>query len=316
MGSSAFGDLTVIANPFAGNGAVRERLPDLERLLSERDLPFTTHVLERREDASTVAREALLSGSRFLVAVGGDGTVQEVVNGMLEDGRPIAEEAVLGVISAGARCDLLRTFGLPEELDRAVGHLTGENVYPFDLMKIAYTDDAGERRMRYAHNLSQVGLGGAVARRLRHLPPWTGRSRSFLGFWLTFLRTRIVQVKVQADKKAYEGPAFDVVVANGQFTGGELFGGRGVRLSPRSFPGDGVLDALVFTGPRSDAVTMLPRIFCHGDHVPDPHIRELRAKIRVAVEAERPLAIVADGELLGTTPATFQVVPQPIALKL
>ena len=96
-----------------------------------------------------------------------------------------------------------------------------------------------------------------------------------------------------------------MVVGNGQFTGG------GLRLSPRSFPGDGVLDALVFSGPRSDACTMLPRIYRHGDHIPDPHIQELRAKIRVAGGAERPLPVVADGRAPRHHAATFQIVPAP-----
>ena len=119
-----------------------------------------------------------------------------------------------------------------------------------------------------------------------------------------------MRVHVEADKKAWEGPAFNVVVGNGQFTSG------GMRLSPRSFPGDGVLDALIFAGPRTDAYTLLPRIYRHGDHIPDPNIHELRAKIRIAVDADRPMALVADGRPFGTTPATFQVVPRQILLKL
>jgi len=77
-----------------------------------------------------------------------------------------------------------------------------------------------------------------------------------------------------------------------------------------------VLDVLIFRGPRSDAYTLLPRIYRHGDHIPDPHIKEMRAKIRVSVDAERPLPIVADGGLMGSTPATFQVIPRSILLKL
>ena len=100
------------------------------------------------------------------------------------------------------------------------------------------------------------------------------------------------------------------MVANAQFTDG------GIRLSPRSFPGDGVLDALVFTGPRSGAYTQLPRLFRHGDHVPDPTIKELKARIRFEVRAERPLPILVDGVPLGITPATFQIVPRSILLKL
>jgi diacylglycerol kinase (ATP) len=308
--TSAFGDLTVIANPNAGGGGVRAQLPDLERALKERELAYTLHVAEARGDAASLATAALHGGARFLVAVGGDGTVQQVVNGMFDaDSRPLVTDAVLGVVAAGSGCDLVRSFGLPGDTRDAVGHLSGPNTYPFDVVKITCTD-RGERVTRYSHNLAEAGLGAAVLRRRAALPGWTGRARGFLAFWLTFARTRLAQVKVEADTKVYEGPAFNVIVANAQFSGG------GQRLSPRSFPGDGILDALVFRGPRSDALTMLPRIYRHGDHVPDPHIHEMRAKIRVAVDADRPLPISADGELLGTTPATFQIVPRALLLKL
>ena len=100
------------------------------------------------------------------------------------------------------------------------------------------------------------------------------------------------------------------MVGNGQFIDG------GIRLSPRSFPGDGVLDALAFVGPKAEAYRLLPRIFRHGDHIPDEGIKELRAKIRVAIEADRPMPVVVDGVTFGTTPVTFQVVPQPLLLKL
>ena len=90
-------------------------------------------------------------------------------------------------------------------------------------------------------------------------------------------------------RKTIEARAWSVVIGNGQFADG------GIRLSPRSFPGDGVLDALVFTGPKSDAYRMLPRIFRHGDHLPDPNIKELRAKLKIEIASPKPLPVVADG---------------------
>ena len=308
--TSAFGPLTVIANPRAGSGGVRAQLPELESALRERELPYTLHVAEARGDATRLAAAALRGGARFLVAVGGDGTVQQVVNGLFDiDGRLLVTDVVLGVVAAGSGCDLVRSFGLPGDTRDAVGHLTGTNTYPFDVVKITYTD-RGRQITRYSHNLAEAGFGADLLRRRAGLPGWTGRARSFLAFWLTLARTRLAQVTVRADTRVYEGPAYNVIVANAQFSGG------GQRLSPRSFPGDGILDALVFRGPRSDALTMLPRIYRHGDHVPDPHIHEMRAKIRVAVDADRPLPIEADGEVLGTTPATFQIVPRALMLKL
>lgn len=310
MTRSPFGALAVIANPHAGAGRVGRELEAVERELTALGLDYSIEVTAGPGDATRLATAALDEGIRYLVAVGGDGTVQEVVNGMFRDGHPIIDEPVLGVIPAHSGCDLVRSFGLPGDVDGACGHLTGENTYPFDVMKVAYTAADGERLIRYSVNLAEVGFGAAVIRRAARMPAWLGRTGSFLAFWSTYVRTKVRDVRIEADRSTYEGPAFNVVVGNAQFASG------GLRLSPRSFPGDGVLDVLVFRGPRSDAYTLLPRIFRHGDHIPDPRIHEMRARIRVAIESERPLPIVADGELLGTTPASFQIVPRSILLKL
>ncbi len=310
MTESPFGRLAVIANPHAGAGRVGRELASVERGLSDRGLAYSLRVTSRRGDATRLAAEAMDDGYRFLVAVGGDGTVQEIVNGMFRDGRTITDEPVLGVVPAHSGCDLVRSFGLPGDVEKACGHLLGENTYPFDVMKVTYTAPEGTRATRYSVNLAEIGFGAAVSRRTERLPAGLGRVRGFAAFWSAFLGMRPRDVRIDVDRKVFEGKAFNVVVGNAQFASG------GVRLSPRSFPGDGVLDVLVFTGPRSDAYTLLPRIYRHGDHVPDPHIRELRAQIRVSVDAARPLPIVADGELLGTTPATFQIVPRSILFKL
>lgn len=310
MLTSPFGSLTVIADPGAGDGGVGERLPALQRALASHDLEYTLSLAERRGDGARLATSALDEGCRYVVAVGDDASVQDVVNGMFRNGAPILEEPVLGVIAADADNDLLRSFGLPGDVEAGVRHLVGENTYPFDLMRITCTGPDGDPLTRYAHNLAQIGLGANVELARRRLPAWLGeRRRRFLSFWRGYTATRRRVVRVGYDMKQWEGESFHVVIGNGQFA-------SGIRLSPRSYPGDGVLDALVFTGQKSDAYTMIPRIMRHGGHVPDDAIKELRAKIRFSVESERPLAIVADGEPLGTTPATFQVVAQQILLKL
>ncbi len=319
---SPFGTLAVVADPSAGKGAVAAQLPVLEAGLRSRGLDHRLFSASAPGMATELAAEALAQGHRFLVAVGDDATVSEVVNAMFRDGGPVIEDPVLGLVSAGAGCDLARSFGLPEDTDRACGHLAGDNTYRFDLMKITCQGADGQPVTRYAHNLAEAGLGGQIAReQLRMSSGWAKRwanrwpnrweaAGKLLAFWSAYLSTNSWQVKVDVDRGGYEGDAFNVVVANGQFTSG------GMRLSPRSFPGDGVLDALVFHGPRSGAYTMLPRLFRHGDHVPDPNIGEYRAKIRVAVSADGPMPVVADGSIIGSTPATFLVVPQQILVKL
>ncbi|HEX6330117.1 MAG TPA: diacylglycerol kinase family protein [Actinomycetota bacterium] len=308
--SSPFGELTLIVNPHAGKRRVGQEIPELERTLRARGLDYRLLRTEGRGDAVRFAREALESGARFLVAVGGDGTVHEVVNGMLDaDGRPVGEEPVLGVVAAGSGCDFIRTFGLPGDATRACFHLTGDNLYPLDVGRVTYTTVGGETDHRFFVNVAESGLGAAVAARAERMSPRLGQSKYFFGFWLTLPRFKLATVRVEADRKTYEGSAFLVVVGNAQYYGG------GMKVSPRSYPGDGVLDVLVFKGPKSDAFTLIPKIY-RGEHVPHAHVEEFRVRRRLVIEADRPLPIEADGEVLGTTPAVVEVVPQPIRMKL
>jgi diacylglycerol kinase family enzyme len=307
--SSHFGPLAVLVDPRAGNGRVASELEEVSTALAGSGLEFRLQVAERPADLARLSRAALEEGYRYLAAVGDDATIQEVVNGMFRDGRTIVEEPVLALVPANTPCDLSLSFGLPGDIVGAVEHLTGDDAYPFDLMKIAVTRPDGDRVIRYGHNVAEVGFHAAAT----IATGGSGRAtnlRRFLGFWRAYVRTRVAELTIGTDRKELEVPAWSVIVGNGQFSDG------GLRLSPRSFPGDGVLDALVFTGPKSGAYRLLPRIFRHGDHVPDPSIKELRAKLTIDIRSPRVLPVVADGRPLGTTPVTFQVVPQQILLKI
>jgi diacylglycerol kinase (ATP) len=304
---SPFGDLVVIANPRAGRGRVGQELPELERQLIARKLAYRIAETEGPGHATRLAREALVEGARFLVAVGGDGTVHEVVNGMLDDDRPVRDDAILGVVAAGSGSDFVRTFGLPDDTVRAARHLEGDRLYRIDVARAEFRDGDGTS-VRYVPNIAECGLGAAVASRAVRLPSWFGRWRYFWGFWLALGPYRPAEVTVRVDRKEYRGKANNIVVANCQFYGG------GMKISPRSYPGDGLLDVQISTGPKSEAFTLLPKIY-RGEHVPHPHIKELRGRV-ITVEGERPLPVEGDGEILGTTPARFSVVPEVIALKI
>jgi diacylglycerol kinase (ATP) len=307
--ASAFGQLTVIVNPHAGKRRVGDEIPELERTLQARGLPYELRRTEGPGDATRFARETLDAGGRFVVAVGGDGTVHEVVNGMMDGGKPVVPDAVLGVVAAGSGCDLVRTFGLPGDVTRSCQHLLGENTYPLDVGKLTYTGADGSRVTRYFPNVAEAGLGAAVAARAERLPRWLGQAKYFAAFWLTLPRYKLAQVSIRADRRTYDGPGLMIIVGNCQYYGG------GMKISPRSYPGDGVLDVLLFTGPKSDAFTLLPKVY-RGEHVPHGHIKEFRVKHELTIEADRPLPLEADGEVLGFTPATLEVVPQAIRMKL
>jgi diacylglycerol kinase family enzyme len=183
-------------------------------------------------------------------------------------------------------------------------------VFAIDVVRIAYR--AAERRgsacQEYFVNMAEAGLGGAVATRSARLPLGPGRVRRFGGFWLAFATFRSTDVALRGDRRAWEGRAHNVMVANCQY------GGDGYRLSPRSWPNDGYLDVLVWTGPKSDSFTMLPKAVL-GEHLPHRNVVEYRSKT-LSIESARPLPIQADGRPLGVTPATFEIIPAVLRLKI
>ncbi len=308
--TSPFGPLVVIANPRSGRGRVDKALPQVERVLSDENLSYRIVRTAYPGHATEVARDALARGERYLVAVGGDGTVHEVVNGMLDGGRPVAADAVLGVVAAGSGCDFVRSFGLPGDTLQAASHLAGDQVRSIDVGQVTFASStSGPAEVtRYFPNIAEAGLGGAVVARAARLPASLGPARYLAGFWLTLPGFRLATVRLDVDGQAYQWRAHNVVVANCRFYGG------GMQISPKSQPDDGALDVLVMAGPKSDAFTGLPKVY-RGTHLPHRNIAELRAT-RVRVEADPPFLIEADGEALGTTPATFEIIPTPIRLKV
>ncbi len=305
--TSPFGRLVIIANPSSGRGRSEAKLRVIESMLRDWGLDYRIVRTVGPGHAAEAAAEALRGGDRFLVAAGGDGTVHEVVNGMLAGDRPIAADAVLGVLATGSGCDFVKSFGIPGDAVRAARRLTGDAVRAIDVGKVTFAG-GGATTVRYFANIAEAGLGGSVVARASRLSGVFGTTRYFFGFWLTLPRFRPATVRLDADGQAFEWLAPNVVVANCRFYGG------GMQISPKSRPDDGRLDVLVMTGPKSDAYTTLPKVY-RGTHLPHRNIAELRVS-RVTVETDAPYPIEADGEVLGTTPATFELIPAALRLKV
>lgn len=310
--TSPFGPLCLIVNPRAGGRGAAASLRKVETALAERGLEHEIELTAGPGDATRIARRRLGEGWRFLVAVGGDGTVHEVVNGMVgagTGGGPTGEGAVLGVVAAGSGCDYIRTFGLPSRPAGAVARLAGDATRPVDLARITYTDPDGRRAERCFANIAEVGLGASTAARAARLPRWLGQSRYLVAFWAVLPGHRAGAARIEVDGTVgHDGRAVNVVAANARYFGG------GMHISPRSDPSDGTLELLAFTGRKTDSFTMLPRVYL-GRHVPHPRIVELRGG-RFRVESAQPLDVEADGEVLGTTPVTIEVLPGALTLKV
>ncbi len=306
--SLPFGRMLLICNRRSGRGGVAKALPDIQSALNERALEHAIAYTEGPGHAIELARAAIEAGTRLVVAVGGDGTIHEVVNGMLKEDKAIVDDAALGVVAAGTGSDFIKTFGLPAGPRAAVSHLDGNNSFPIDIGKITYTGNDGGTQTRYFPNIAEVGFGAEAVARAARLPRWLGPMIYLVAFWLTMRKHRPAQVKVDLVDRIYEGYMNNMVVANGQFFGG------GMKIAPKAAPTDGLLDVQIEHARKKEALALLPKVF-KGEHVPHPDILEAK-RVRVSIEADHPLRIEADGEVLGYTPASFEVLPNAILLKV
>jgi YegS/Rv2252/BmrU family lipid kinase len=299
--------MVLICNPVAGRGKTGKALPEVRRHLEARELEHDIWFTKRKGHATELTREALTSGCRFVVAVGGDGTINEVVNGLLHDDRPVNPDAVMGVIAAGTGADFIRTFGIPSMPGHAVAHLDGGESFSIDVGKVVYTDN-GSSITRYFANVSEVGLGAEVVARADRLPRWLGPTLYVVAFWLALRTHRTADVSIDLVDRKYDGPMNNMVVANGQFFGG------GMKIAPRAAPTDGVFDIQIEHATKREEIAVMPKVY-RGEHVPHPDIFEAK-RVRASIESARSLPIEADGELLGHTPATFEVLRDVVRLKV
>lgn len=303
-----FGAPLLITNPRAGNDrgeVLRAASASLHQLGLDHDVAETTAI----GDASRIAREAVEDGRRFIVAVGGDGTVHEVVNGLVdaETGAPHREDTVLGIVPGGSGGDLARTFGFDRRPERAVRHLLGDVVNNFDVGRVRLTGPDGRPRTVLFANIAEAGYGGTVTALAARLPRRFGSARYGVATVAAIARFRLVETTVRLDKHELTEPLSNVVVANGQFFGG------GMNVAPRALPWDGRFNVQAWTGRPVDVLRAGPALR-KGTHTARSDVREWNSAT-VAVDGP-PLVVEADGEVLGTTPATFDVLPSVLRIKL
>lgn len=314
--------MTLIANPRAGRGSVYTAVEAVRAALEADEIEVEVVFTDAPGHATVLARDAILGGSRFVTAMGGDGTVHEVVNGMMGEECALDPEAMLGLLPSGTGSDFVRTFGLPQDPVEAARHLTGKMTWGrLDVGRVRYVDAAGARASRWFINVAEAGIGAAVVQRASKM-----RRAGALSYRIAALRTIIgykpQDATVRMNGRTVRGTRPDTplaeithaarvtmaVVANGQFYGG------GLRVAPRAIPSDAMFDVLIGEGSKLDAVRALQKM-PNGTHVPDATIAEFLADV-VRLDGPEPLQIEADGEFLGFSPASFDLVPSAIGLKI
>jgi YegS/Rv2252/BmrU family lipid kinase len=298
----------VVVNPASAGGRTGRRWPRLRRILHDTGLSFEEHLTSGPGDATNAARAALRGGAHRVVAVGGDGTINEVVNGFFAPGgSPVREDAVLGLLPSGTGGDFRRTAGIPRSAEAAAWVLASAPPRPLDVGRIEFAGGGS----RHFVNIADCGLGGAVVRRVnrsRFKGGGAAGSAVFLWHSLRALQQeRGARCQVLVDSEPLECTAQSVVVANGQYFGG------GMRVAPQAVFDDGLFDVVVIEHRGAfAALSGLPSLY-RGHHLTRAGVTVLRGEC-VEVHSAKEMLFDVEGEQLGSTPATLRCLRHALLL--
>jgi diacylglycerol kinase (ATP) len=296
-----------LVNPASNNGATGKRWPELAHRAARLGLTGETLFSERPGHLIELAERASRDGAGLLVAVGGDGTLSETVNGVLRAGLPTE----VATIPLGTGMDFVRTYGIPTRFEDAVSVARDGTVRTIDAGRVSYRRWDGVEAERYVANVGSVGMSAAVAQRANGMSKALGgRATFFYALVRVFLEWKNTIVTVELDGgERREARLHDVIVANGQWHGGAM------HLAPDAQPDDGLFDVvLIGDVTKLDFVTTAPKIY-KGTYLAHPKVELVRAK-SVSVDAPERLPIELDGEQVGTTPARFEVVPGALRIRV
>jgi diacylglycerol kinase (ATP) len=293
----------IILNPAAGRGQGRSCRAKLEELVRQHvaALPDAAamhwEIVETRAsgDGTRLAAQAVERGATVVVAAGGDGTLGEVVNGVMGSG------AMLGLLPVGTGNDFARNVGLHNDMERAVQTLFHGTPQPIDV---------GRVHDRWFVNVAGCGFDALVAERVnRGFRYLHGTSAYLAAVMQTLLKLRPAEMRLTLDGESHDVRGLLCAVANASMYGG------GMKIAPNARIDDGWLDVcLIADAGRLEFLRAFPRVFA-GTHLTHPKVSLFRART-VSIESDPALPLLADGEVIGTTPAEFTLAAGAMPLLL
>lgn len=288
----------ILHGKYKGNNKLISQLREALCASYEVFFSFTEHTGHGKD----LAKEAALSNSDYLISVSGDGTLNEVVNGiMLSENKNVK----LGLLPHGTGNDFSKTIKVSNDILRLKEMIAQNNCRQIDLGLAQFKNLKGEEDSRYFINIADVGLGGFIAKKLSGSSKWMGATLTFQkAIITTFLTYKHQQVKIKADDYIYEGKILSYIIANGKYFGG------GLGIAPNAIPDDGLLDITLASDISLwDYLLNLGKVRAciKIDH---PQMKYLRAKNITVETPHQPVDM--DGEFIGYTPLKISVVPKAL----
>ncbi len=302
----------VVVNPAAAGGGAGKHWPKISRQLRDAIGSFDSALTTRPGEATTLVRNAVAGGAKSIIAVGGDGTVNEAINGLCDGDSAPPSDVSLGFVMYGTGGDFRRSFDLPKSVGAAIERLKAGQTQTIDLGRLRYTNANGAQSLRWFNNIASFGFSGEVVRAVNaaRYSKLLGGKFSFL--WNSFLELRKYQgckVDIVVDGKTIPENICTVAVCNGRFFGG------GMMMAPNAVLDDGSFDVVVVR--QDPPLTIFDmRLLYSGKHLAHPNVAVYRgSRIEAKPLSNAPIYLDVEGEAPGSLPASFEVVPRALRLR-
>lgn len=296
--------IAIIVNPNAGSGSTGAKWPQIRTLVQDRLGPSEHFMTEGPGDAKRLAAEAISRGAELIACVGGDGTLNEVINGAMEQGDAVRSNLLIGFIPDGTGCDFIKTVSIPRDINQAIDIIAAQHICPIDIGRLRFHDHEGHESTRYFHNIASFGLGGEVDQRVNRTTKAFGPFLSFI--WATLISIFLYgkkRVKLSVDDAPEnEFLIWNVAVANGRYHGG------GMWVAPDALVNDGLFHLTVIGNLSIPEVLLnLPKLY-------NGKIRTVREVVtftgaKVSATSDDRVLLDVDGEQPGRLPVTIDIVP-------
>ncbi len=297
----------IIVNPVSANNNTGKEWPLFEKTLWESGYEFDTAFTEYPGHGTDLARQALYKGYRTIMSVGGDGTMNEIVNGFFDNGHPVNPDSRLAIFSRGTGCDLIRTLGINKGINDLLDILIRDEEKQLDAGSISFADNTGKTTDRYFLNVADIGIGAETANNVNKRSKLL---KGFLSFMLGAVSTIITyknkDFEVLIDDNVILNEKLNsIIVANGKYFGG------GMKVAPDAEVDDGLFDIIIIGNlSKPETIASFPLIY-KGEHISHPKVRCYRGK-KVTVKSGGLGLIEADGEIPGRYDAVFSILPKAI----
>lgn len=295
-----------IINVAAGGGKTQKDWPIIEDLLQKYGIRFESHFTDRRLHASIIARNKIKEGYSKIIVVGGDGTMNEVINGVFAQNRLRTTEVMLGMISVGTGNDWARMFNIPSDYEGAVKTILEQKTFVQDAGLVTYRKN-GKAWNRYFINIAGMGFGARVVERSNRMKE-RGKSGPFLYFYnifLSLLKYKSKKAAIEIDGTTYLRKVFSLNVGIGKYNGG------GMIQVPHAIADDGLYSiTLIKKIGKINVLANVKRLY-NGSIVTHSRVETYMAK-SLQIDGSTPLHLETDGETLGHGPVSFQIIPKSV----